>query len=88
MAIHHDVVIDGNTYRLFEDAGLELVKKDLLEAARSGGGFVTMSRGATESLEVLITASTPIRIEHSWGPADHQECEVSEPPAENPDWWF
>jgi hypothetical protein len=88
MAIHHDVVIDGNTYRMFEDDGLELVKNDLLAAARSGGAFVTMSRGATESLEVLITACTPIRIDHTWDPADPRGGEVTEPPADDPDWWF
>jgi hypothetical protein len=92
MAIHHDVVIDGTMYCLFEDAGVERVKKDVLDAARSGGGFVTVRRGAASSVEVMVTASTPIRIEHT----SSDEPRGGEPPAARPtgfgsddaDWWF
>jgi hypothetical protein len=88
MAIHHDVVIDGRKYRVSEDVGLERVKTKLLAAARSGGAFVTLSGGAAGSLDVMITACTPIRIEHTTGPADRLAEEPAEPVADNPDWWF
>lgn len=92
MAIHHDVVIDGKMYCLFEDAGGERLKKDVLEAARSGGGFVTVRRSAASSVEVMITASTPIRIEHT-SSADAQTGapHTGEPTGFRPDdadWWF
>lgn len=92
MPIHHDVVIDGTMYCLSEDAGGERIKKDVLEAARSGGGFVTVHRSAATSVEVMVTASSSIRIEHSPTAPPHRggshTADASGFGADDADWWF
>ena len=64
MAFNHYVVVDGDRYALPGDGGMDAVKRELLEAVRSGGAYVSLGREGIGYTEVLVTGATQIRIEH------------------------
>lgn len=53
------------TQRYLFDADVEELKQNVLEALRSGGGFVTLAAPAGRRVDVLITSSISARIEFS-----------------------
>ena len=64
MTTRHQLVINGHTYPLADDARVVDVKHAILTAVHDGGAFVEVPAGAVTTAEVLVTPSTPIFIEH------------------------
>ena len=76
MVIHH-VYVDDRRYIVTDEAALDSVRAALLDAARSGGGYVDLPGAMGVPTAVLVTGSTPVRIEQIGPPVDT--------PAEVPD---
>jgi hypothetical protein len=60
----HQLVINGHTYPLADDAQVVDAKQTILTAIHDGGAFVEVPAGSITTAEVLITSATSIVIEH------------------------
>lgn len=86
MAFNHYVVVDGERYAVPSDGGLDAVMRELLDAVRSGGAYVSLGRGVVGYTEVLVTAATRVRIEHLT--VVEEPAGVNEPMDDSdPFWW-
>jgi hypothetical protein len=59
----HFLVID-NQYYAVSDEGLRETQQTVLRAAREGGAFVRLGPDG-QHVDVLVTPSTPVRVEHA-----------------------
>jgi hypothetical protein len=59
----HELVFHGTRFAL-SDADVERVENEIVAAARSGGALVRIRTSALAETEILVTAATPIRLEH------------------------
>jgi hypothetical protein len=86
MLFNHYVVIDGERYAVPDDGGLDAVMREILDAVRSGGAYVSLGRGAIGYSEVLVTPMTQVRIEHL---TEVDIPAADEEPVDNSDpyWW-
>ncbi|WP_019180248.1 hypothetical protein [Microbacterium yannicii] len=64
MTTRHQLVINGHTYPLVDDAQVVDAKRTILTAIHDGGAFVEVPAGSITTAEVLITSATSIVIEH------------------------
>ncbi|MCS5735241.1 hypothetical protein [Herbiconiux daphne] len=58
------LTIHGDRFRIERDSDLARVRSDIETAARAGGAFVTIPDD-DRRVEVLVTGSTPVRIDFS-----------------------
>ena len=87
-------VIINEQYFPIRDELLDSVRDDLLESVRRGGAFVAFESGEPQQVEVLVTPSTPVRIQRVERP-DHDvddgmtsSTDDPESPASDVDWWL
>ena len=64
MVFNHYVVIDSERYFVTDDGGIDAVRQELLNAVQAGGAYVALARAGVGYTEVLVTATTQVRIEH------------------------
>ncbi len=90
MVLCHYVVVDGERYFVPESTGIEAVSDELLQAVHSGGAYVSLGVSDAGYTDVLVTSSTPIRIEHvSSDDDDDPTCEEPGTREEvDPGWWL
>lgn len=58
----HTVHIDGKRSALMSSNDLDDLKREIVDAVRSGGGFVSIRSSENETIEVLVTAHTSLAI--------------------------
>lgn len=56
------VVINREQFILRDAGALQRLRADILDAVRAGGAFVSVG-ASTDAPQVLVTASTPVRID-------------------------
>jgi hypothetical protein len=84
--IHH-VFVDDHRYTVPDDQQLDSVQASILLAARDGGDFVDLRDATGGTTVVLITPSTPVRIEVQ-GMTNAAEADaVGERDAQYPDYF-
>jgi hypothetical protein len=59
----HKVRVDGQTFVLRPDQDVEQLQREILEAARSGAGFVKFKTVGRSTIRVLITPQVGVRFE-------------------------
>ncbi|HEX5728420.1 hypothetical protein [Microbacterium sp.] len=64
MIFSHYVVIDGERYFVPGEHGIDALRQEILDAVQAGGAYVALARAGVGYTEVLVTATTPVRIEH------------------------
>jgi hypothetical protein len=85
----HKVVINEWRFTVLENQ-LDEIRDELIEAVRAGGAFVTLSGSRSDPVQVMVTPSTPVRIE----PADNEAMVTAAGPATGEflvsevDWWL
>lgn len=89
MVVRHYVVVDGERYFVPDSAGVQAVRDELLQAVRGGGAYVSLGRSGFGYTDVLVTALTPVRIEHvsSDDAADRADA-AYDPEDVDPSWWL
>ena len=89
MVFNHYVVIDGERYLVPDDGGIDAVRDEVLRAVHAGGAYVALGRTGVGYTEVLVTALTPIRIEHFAEEQDPQPADTDDDvAATDPGWWL
>lgn len=63
MAECHYVVVDGERYSV-PDGAADAVSQEILAAVHAGGAYVSLGRPGIGYTDVLVTSTTPVRIEH------------------------
>ncbi|SFI21700.1 hypothetical protein FVP74_07365 [Microbacterium saccharophilum] len=63
MITSHFIVIDNEHFPLAEGEEEE-VRERIVAAVRAGGDFVTLRHDPRRVVEVLVTAATPVHIDH------------------------
>jgi hypothetical protein len=65
--------VDGRPYLLAQGQDLDEVKNAVVQAARSGGDFVTVTEFGNRSLDVLVTVGVPVTLESETVAFDPQD---------------
>lgn len=61
--MRHELVVHGTRFTVPGD-DVDRVEAEILAAVRNGGAFVRLRTSALVDTELLVTAATPIRLEH------------------------
>jgi hypothetical protein len=88
MAFNHYVVIDDERYAVPGDDGIDAVRRELLDAVRAGGAYVSLGREGIGYSEVLVTGRTRVRIDHLIAADEPADGEGDSRELDDPYWWM